>query len=99
MLLDYSYVIEIREEPSSKLYIAYFVINLLSSRLRELNLTPLIRVEIEIRYIGREYAIEKFVRPIRSLVLSIFVDGFRIYRNIYRAILGVYLNYISLPER
>ena len=80
-------------------YTVHFAINSPSARLRQLNLIALIRTEIELYYIGRKYIVEKFDKPIKLIVLSMFVDSFRVYRNMYRAILGVYLNCMSLLER
>ena len=63
---------------------------------------PTIRAKLKLVYLTREYIVEKFYRQrqsTRSVVLSLFIDTFGLYRNMYRALLGIYATPINLNER
>lgn len=64
-----------------------------TSHIRPLNQSSPIRGELEITEYTRQYLIDNFDR--RSTVISVpvltFIDGFGLFRNMYRTLMGVYL--------
>ncbi|KAF1816009.1 hypothetical protein P152DRAFT_388332 [Eremomyces bilateralis CBS 781.70] len=61
--------------------------------IRPLNQSRAIRGQIEIAEYGRQYLVDKFSKSsnIISIPLLAFLDGFGLFRNMYRTIMGFYL--------
>ncbi|KAI5840829.1 hypothetical protein DFP73DRAFT_482296 [Morchella snyderi] len=75
-----------------------------AARIRAVRLTHPIRAELELKTYGREVLIRDFVsragsRPIRCMPQMTFIDGFGLYRNMYRSLTGVYMIPSNLPIR
>jgi hypothetical protein len=69
------------------------VINLAKRSIRAVRLTHPIRAELELKTYGREVLVRDFVsragcRPIRCMPQMTFIDGFGLYRNMYRSLTG-----------
>lgn len=62
--------------------------------LRLLNHSHPIRAELELSEFTRDYFVKNFnekSQKVISLPLFIFIDGFGLYRNMYRSLMGVYI--------
>jgi hypothetical protein len=67
-------------------------LNYLQTSVSSLNLTSPLRGELEIATYGREYLVETlFNKRCISLPYQLFIDGFGLYRNMYRSLMGIYL--------
>jgi hypothetical protein len=69
------------------------VINLSKRSIRAVRLTHPVRAELEIKAYGRQVLERDFVsragqRPIRCMPQMTFIDGFGLYRNMYRSLTG-----------
>lgn len=69
--------------------------NPLRNTLRPLNHSHPIRAELEISEFTREHFVKKFNEKTQNSVISFplltFIDGFGLYRNMYRSLMGVYM--------
>lgn len=63
--------------------------------LRPLNHSHPIRAELELVKFTRDHFVKKFNEKTQNHVISFplltFIDGFRLYRNMYRSLMGVYM--------
>lgn len=71
------------------------VINFARHEIRPVFKTEPPRAELEISTFGREYFVKNRGNTI-SMPLILFIDGFGLYRNMYRSITGIYFTPASL---
>lgn len=72
-------------------YLVRRVLNTKQQKIRPLCQSIPLRGELEIATYGRQYLIESFGSSAISLPMLCFIDGFGLYRNMYRTLLGIYL--------
>lgn len=106
IFFEYSYrTSQQTEHPDDVTALAYTVRRVLSwgdmtLRDRNLSLTSPVGGELEIQQVGRDLVTSTYYASTSiSLPVSIFIDTFGLYRNMYRALLGIYLNQLNLNER
>lgn len=58
---------------------------------RSIDLLSPIRAELEIESLGRNYLTAQLITNVKSFPLVLFIDGFGLYRNMYRSLTGVYI--------
>lgn len=85
-------------------YFVNTIVNAAQSKVRSAELRYPLIAENELRVYGRAMLQNHFVqrgsgRPILSIPTLLFVDGFGLYRNNYRSLLGMYLCAANLPVR
>ena len=73
------------------------IFNRKRAELRPINLSSPLRGELEIVAFGRQALVDKF-RPGNtiSLLYFLFIDGFGLYKNMYRSLMGIYMPFTSL---
>lgn len=67
-----------------------YVLNAKSQKLWPLCQSLPIRGELEIAAFGRDFLVSQLKNGIKLFPMVLFVDGFRLYRNMYRSLTGVY---------
>lgn len=71
--------------------------------IRPIQQKDLVRSKLELNYFGRKQLIAKFCRnnniEIISVPLYFYIDAFRLYRNIYRTLIGIYLFITALTNK
>jgi hypothetical protein len=73
-------------------YLIRRVINLEMTSVRPINLSTPIRGELEIAVYGRQHLINTLHnRPCISFPYQLFIDGFGLYRSMYRSLMGIYM--------
>ena len=83
-------------------YLIRRVVNLGMTSVRPLNLSTPIRGELEIATYGRQHLIDTFHnRSCISFPYQLFIDGFGLYRSMYRSLMGIYMipACLSMAER
>lgn len=80
------------------------VLNISQNQVRPLWQTHPICGELEVKAFGRAALVNTFCRrqdniKVMSVPLQMFADGFGLYRNMYRSLMGVYLVNASLTRR
>lgn len=103
--LDYEYQSVVqsghrRYNATSYRFIIKNILNYSTNTIRPFNFSAPLRIELEIATYGRESLMESFKHG-RSLSLPFlcFIDGFGLYRNMYRTLMGVYLIIAALKYK
>ncbi|KAI1350743.1 hypothetical protein F5Y01DRAFT_325814 [Xylaria sp. FL0043] len=94
VLLDYYYDPEQTRIPGplTSPFSVRLVFNAQRQEFRPLKLSSPHRAELEIQTYGRQYLRNNFAaRNVISLPFQMFIDGFGLYRNMYRSLMGIYL--------
>lgn len=106
VLLDYSFGSRVHRfsSISSDQFFVCRVFNSKKRTLWPLNQSNPIRGELELTEFTRQHFVERFdiltsKCPVMSLPLLTFIDGFGLYRNMYRTLMGVYVNMASFSFR
>lgn len=85
------------EYPSQKYVVRRCVVYDPDPKVLPYNLLPPLRAELEIEHIGRQKVIEMYRRPgVLSMPIHIFIDAFGLYRNMYRATMGIYMTFSGM---
>lgn len=78
-------------------------IDLIASSVRPIWQDDPVRGELELNHFGRKQLISKFCRNdgivVTSVPLCFYMDAFGLYRNMYRALMGVYLFVAALTNK
>ncbi|KAI9748387.1 MAG: hypothetical protein M4579_007241 [Chaenotheca gracillima] len=83
----------------AKSFIVRRIVNIKQKMVRPINQTAPLRAELELDAYGR-YHFEKLSRESCIAVPFLcFIDGFGLYRNMYRSLMGVYLVLASMNNR
>jgi len=94
--------IAIKEAPrKSSSYLLRRIINRAKSlvTIRSLNLSLPIAAELEINVFSKEFILNSFKLGAISLPITIFIDEFGVYRNMYRATTGIYTKLVGMNSR
>lgn len=95
--LDYSFSSRVTSSfvspSSSGQYFVRRIFNPQTGRIRPLNQNAPIRGELEISEFTRQHLVDNFDKysTVISVPLLTFIDGFGLFRNMYRTLMGVYL--------
>ena len=74
----------------SRRYLVHWVYNLQTKDIRPIDLLSPIRIKLEIEAFGHEYLASQLVANVKSFPIIIFIDDFKLYRNMYCSLTGVY---------
>lgn len=87
--------------PRSFTFYVRRIINSKDRSVRSFRLSHAIRGELEIETYGREFLEHNFSDPNTVLCMPqlTFIDGFGVYRNMYRSLTGIYMIPSNLPMR
>lgn len=95
IFLDYSFSSKVKStfKPSSHRVFIRRVFNPTKYTIRPLNLSSPVRGELEVGEYTRQYLIDTFDKSaaVISVPLLTFIDGFGLFRNMYRTLMGVYM--------
>jgi hypothetical protein len=73
-------------------FLVRWVVNEKMDKVIPLSQTSPSRAQLELETYGRRYLVETFHRQkCLSISYQLFIDGFGIYRNMYRSLMGIYL--------
>ena len=76
------------------------VLNSAAHTVRPLNLSSPLRGELEISTFGQQHLVESFqYGNCISVTFLCFIDGFSLYRNMYRTLLGIYIIFAGLNSQ
>ncbi|KAJ6185889.1 hypothetical protein N7519_007190 [Penicillium mononematosum] len=78
-------------QTSSSTFTICRVYNRSRNHVRPLQQTHPIRGELEIAHYGRQFLIDTLSSRCISLPYQMFIDGFGLYRTMYRSIMGIYM--------
>jgi hypothetical protein len=104
VFLDYSWATTGNQFPSASV-MKYYVRQIISlgatPRIRKLALSHPHPGELEIKTYGRTALLSKLARSkhlVYSFPYTMFIDGFGVYRNMYRSIISMYVQFAFLNE-
>jgi len=82
---------EYNESVRPESYVVCLRMNLRDQTCRPLQLAHPIRGELELDTFGRQWFLDNFLSECISMPFTLFLDAFGLYHNMYRSIMGIYM--------